>query len=95
MSALIVVGGFFAALFKALFKPGLALIKELFKAVLRFIVQDRLRAWMPRIVWHARRLAIRLGLAAPGVPVAFKVTINTTLPRLRVQGQGLVSQGPS
>jgi hypothetical protein len=130
MSAIIAVGGFFAALFKAAW--------PFIRAALPVIVQE-LRAWMPRMIesivrrsvkqlpvdwqelygkkWReqliavpgeiskfvtalgffltARRLAPRLKLGAPGVPVAFKVSISVTLPRLRVHGEGHVSPGPS
>jgi len=72
------------------------IFKALFKDVLAFIVQDRLKAWMPRMIESIRALYERLGKnEAPGVPVAFEIKINTTLPRLRVHGQGHVSQGPS
>ena len=64
------------------------LFKKLLEDVLAVIVQDRLKAWMPRMIESIR--ALRLGKNEAPVPVA-----GITLPRLRVHGEGHVSQGPS
>jgi hypothetical protein len=54
-----------------------------FKAVLTYLVPRMVE----NILRHARRLALRLKPVASGV-------VSVTLPRIRVHGEGHVSQGP-